>query len=92
MRFKTVHDVLDAYLVRLRWSTTNSVQVIINDFAEFFNDSNAYVQTDNSGFFNISSYICTNAGHIPKMEGPIYLGKFQQVNGIGLSSTFSNKN
>lgn len=44
MRFKTVHVVLDSYLVRSRWPTTNSVQLFINDFAGFFNDLNAYVQ------------------------------------------------
>jgi hypothetical protein len=47
---------------------------------------------DNSGFFNVSIYICTDVGQIPEMEGPIHLETFQQVNSIGLSSTFSNKN
>jgi hypothetical protein len=45
VRFKTVHVMLDSCLVRLLWPTTNSVQLFINDFVEFFNDSNAYVQT-----------------------------------------------
>ena len=47
---------------------------------------------DNSRFFNVSRYICTDVGQIPEMEGPIHLETFQQVNSIGLSSTFSNKN
>ena len=45
VRFKTVHVVLDLYLVPVRWSKANSMQLFITEFAGFFNDSNAYVQT-----------------------------------------------